>query len=139
MKNRPHVGLTGQLQLVVEPGHAIDFADAGMPAVLSTPNLVGLLERTARMALAPLLDANERTVGIEIELRHLAPTPVGQTVTCTARVIHVEGREVSFHVEARDAHEVVARGSHRRAVIRVESFARRVLAKAKGPSPTADS
>lgn len=129
MKARPHPGLTGEFQFVVEPKHAIDFADGGMPAVLSTPNLVGLLERTARQALAPLLDPNERTVGIEIELRHLAPTPVGQTVTCTARVIHVDGREVSFHVEARDAHEMIARGSHRRAVIRVESFARRVQAK----------
>jgi predicted thioesterase len=129
MKSRPAAGLTGELELVVEPGHAIDFAEGGMPAVLSTPQLIGLLERTARQALAPLLEPNERSVGIEIELRHLAPTPVGQKVWCTARVIHAEGREVSFHVEARDAHEVIARGSHRRAIIRVESFARRVHAK----------
>src|SRR5689334_11552544 len=67
MKARPHPGLTGELQFVVETKHAIDFAEGGMPAVLSTPNLIGLLERTARMALAPLLEANERTVGIEIE------------------------------------------------------------------------
>jgi len=119
-----------EFEFVVEARHAIDFAEGGMPAVLSTPNLVGLLERTARMTLDPLLDANERTVGVEIELRHLAPTPVGQKVTCTARVIAVDGREVSFHVEARDAHEVIARGSHRLAVIRGESCARRVQAKA---------
>lgn len=129
MKSRPQVGMSGEFQFEVEPKHAIDFAEGGMPAVLSTPQLVGLLERTARMTLAPLLDANERTVGIEIELRHLAPTPVGQRVTCVARVIHAEGREVSFHVEARDEHEVIARGSHRRAVIRVESFARHVQGK----------
>jgi fluoroacetyl-CoA thioesterase len=129
MKARPQPGLVGELAFVVEPKHAIEFAEGGMPAVLSTPNLIGLLERTARLAIAPLLDANERTVGIEIELRHIAPTPVGQTVTCTARVIHVDGREISFHLEARDAHEIIARGSHRRAVIRVQSFARRVQAK----------
>lgn len=129
MKIRPQPGLVGELPFVVEPKHAIEFAEGGMPAVLSTPNLIGLLERTARLAIAPLLEANERTVGIEIELRHIAPTPVGQTVTCTARVIHVDGREISFHLEARDAHEIIARGSHRRAVIRVESFARRVQAK----------
>lgn len=130
MKGRPQIGMSGQFEFQVEPQHAIDFAEGGMPAVLSTPHLVGLLERTARMTLAPLLDANERTVGMEIELRHLAPTPVGQKVTCTARVIHVDGREIAFHVEARDAEEIIARGSHRRAVIRVESFARRVQAKA---------
>lgn len=129
MNARPHVGLTHELQFVVEPRHTIEFAEGGMPSVLSTPQLIGLLERTARLALAPLLESNERTVGIEIELRHLAPTPLGATVTCTARVIHAEGRQVSFHVEARDGHEVIARGSHRRAVIRVEAFARRVAAK----------
>ena len=133
MKARPHVGLTGELQFVVEAKHTIEFAEGGMPAVLSTPNLIGLLERTARLALAPLLEPSERTVGVEIELRHLAPTPLGATVTCTARVIHCEGRQVSFHVEARDAHEVIARGSHRRAVIRVDSFARRVSSKSGQP------
>jgi fluoroacetyl-CoA thioesterase len=135
MKARPHPGLSNELSIVVETKHAIDFAEGGMPAVLSTPNLIGLLERTARLTLAPFLEANERTVGIEIELRHLAPTPVGETVTCTARVIHVDAREISFHLEARDAHEIIARGSHRRAVIRVESFNRRVQAKARYFAP----
>src|SRR5262245_7614926 len=100
-----------------------------MPAVLSTPNLIGLLERTARETLAPLLDPDERTVGTEIELRHLAPTPLGATVTCVARVIHSEGALVTFQVEARDEQEVIARGLHRRAVIRVDGFARRVARK----------
>ncbi len=129
MRTRPPAGLTGELQFVVEPKHAIEFAEGGMPAVLSTPNLIGLLERTARQTVAPHLHANERTVGIEIELRHVAPTPVGASVTCTARVIHVAEREISFQIEARDAREVIARGSHRRAVIRVETFARRVQAR----------
>ena len=89
MKGKPRIGEAAELKVVVEAKHAIDFADGGMPAVLSTPSLVGLLERTARGALAPLLDATERSVGMEIEIRHLAPTPLGQTVTCLARVVHV--------------------------------------------------
>ena len=129
MKSRPHIGLTGELQFVVEQKHVIDFATDGMPAVLSTPNLIGLLERTAREALAPLLEPDERTVGMEIELRHLAPTPLGQRVTCRARVIHAEKTEVTFQVEARDEQELIARGVHKRAVINVESFARRVQRK----------
>ena len=130
MKSRPKIGAVGELQFVVEQKHVIDFATDGMPAVLSTPNLVGLLERTARETLQPCLETNERTVGIELDLRHLAPTLLGQSVTCTTRIIHVEGTQVTFQVEARDAHEVVARGIHKRAVIRVESFARRVARKA---------
>ncbi len=129
MKSRPHIGLTGELQFVVEQKHVIDFATGGMPAVLSTPILIGLLERTAREALAPLLEPDERTVGMEIELRHLAPTPPGKRVTCIARVIHAEKTEVTFQVEARDEQELIARGIHKRAVINVESFAKRVARK----------
>ena len=58
-----------------------------------------------------------------------APTPLGQSVTCTAHIIHVEGTQVTFQVEARDAHEIISRGIHKRAVIRIESFARRVARK----------
>ena len=129
MKSRPRIGTVGELKFVVEQKHVIDFANDGMPAVLSTPNLIGLLERTAREALQPFLEPNERTVGIEIDIRHLAPTPLGQTVTCTARVIQAEGSSVTLQIEARDEHEMIARGVHKRAVVRVESFARRVAGK----------
>ena len=129
MKHAPKIGTSGELQFVVEQKHVIDFATDGMPAVLSTPNLIGLLERTARQTLAPYLEPDERTVGAEIELRHFAPTPIGQQVTCTARVVHAEGKEVTFQLEARDQQELIARGLHKRAVIRVESFARRVQRK----------
>jgi predicted thioesterase len=126
MKSSPKIGTTGELQFVVEQKHVIDFATDGMPAVLSTPNLIGLLERTARKALEPFLDADERSVGIEIELRHLAPTPLGAQVTCVARVYHVEGRKVDFQIEAREQSQLIARGLHKRAVIRVQGFANQV-------------
>ena len=127
MKSSPKIGTAGELQFVVEQKHVIDFATDGMPAVLSTPNLIGLLERTARKALEPFLETDERSVGIEIELRHLAPTPLGQAVTCIARVIHVDGTKIGFQIEARDSRELIARGLHKRAVIRVQNFANRVL------------
>jgi fluoroacetyl-CoA thioesterase len=130
MKARPPIGTTGELKFVVAQEHLIDFATDGMPAVLATPRLIGLIERTAREALAPYLEANERSVGMEIDVRHLAPTPIGHAVTCIARVIHADGMQVTFHVEARDEHEIIARGLHKRGVIRVESFARRVARKA---------
>jgi len=141
VKSRPKIGTTGEHRFIVEQAHAIDFASGGMPSVLSTPRLIGLFERTAREALEPFLEPNERTVGIEIELRHLAPTPLGKNVTCTARVIHAEGAQVTFQIEARDEQEIIARGLHKRAVIRVEDFARRVARKAatvsrEGNSPT---
>jgi len=130
MKSAPKIGTTGEFSFVVGSEHIITFASDGMPAVLSTPNLIGLIERTARESLPPFLETDERTVGVEIELRHLAPTPQGAKVTITTRVIHTEGREISFQVEARDEQELIARGVHKRAVIRVGSFTKRVQSKA---------
>jgi predicted thioesterase len=132
MKSRPPLGTKGEFAFVVSQEHAIDFAQDGMPSVLATPRLIGLIERTAREALVPFLEADERSVGVEVDLRHLAPTPLGEKVVCTARVILEDGPQITFHVEARDEHEVIARGLHKRAIIRVGSFARRVARKSSG-------
>lgn len=129
MKSAPRIGTTGETTFVVEAKHCIEFATDGMPAVLSTPNLIGILERTARQAIAPFLDADERSVGVEIEMRHLAPSPLGATVTVTTRVIHTTGRFVDFQIEARDGQELIARGVHKRAVIRIGSFQQRLKNK----------
>lgn len=126
MNSHPKIDTAGELQFVVEQKHVIDFATDGMPAVLSTPNLIGVLERMARQTLQPFLEVDERSVGIEIELRHLAATPLGRTVTCAARIIHVEGTKIAFQIEARDGSELIARGLHKRAVIRVQSFAAQI-------------
>jgi predicted thioesterase len=131
MKSRPRIGTSGELTFTVESKHVIDFATDGMPAVLSTPMLIGLLERTARESLYPILEPDERSVGIELEIRHFAPSPLGARVTCLTRVVAAEENSVTFQVEARDEQEVIARGVHRRAVIRVGSFSRRVARKQK--------
>jgi fluoroacetyl-CoA thioesterase len=130
MKGSPKIGTSGEQQFVVEPKHAIDFADAHMPAVLSTPWLIWFLEHAARAAVLPLLEAGESTVGTLVEVRHLAATPVGATVKCMARVVQVEGRVISFQLEGRDEHEVIARGFHKLRVINVGRFAQRVREKA---------
>ena len=129
MKSRPKIGETGELSVPTDMKHAVEFAGDGMPAVVSTPNIIQFLERTARHALAPHLDADERSVGVEIDIRHLAPTPVGQTIHCTARIISVEGTRIQFQIEARDDREVIVRGLHKRVIIRTDSFSQRVKEK----------
>lgn len=130
MKSAPKIGTTGETTFVVESRHCIEFATDGMPAVLSTPNLIGILERTARQTIAPFLEADERSVGVELEIRHFAPTPLGATVTAKARVIGASRRFVDFQIEARDEQELILRGVHRRAVVQVAGFSRRVQSKA---------
>jgi fluoroacetyl-CoA thioesterase len=129
MKSRPRIGEVGELSIPTDMKHAVEFAGDGMPAVVSTPNIIQFLERTARQTLAPHLEADERSVGLEIDIKHLAPTPVGQTIHCIARVIFVEGSKIQFQIEARDAHEIIVRGLHKRAVINVEKFSKRVREK----------
>ncbi len=130
MKASPPTGTTGQLKFVVEGAHAIQFS--GLPPVLSTPSLIWHLEHAAIEALRPALEPEEVSVGTEIEIQHLAPTPVGQTVTCLARVVRVEGRRMSFQVEARDEQELIARGSHTRSVVRAGAFAQKIRTKTSG-------
>jgi predicted thioesterase len=131
MRKRAPIGHVGQLQIVVGNEHVIDFAEAGMPPVFSTPKMIGLIERTARHSLHEFLETNERTVGVEIDLQHLAPAAPGAAVTLTTRVIASEGPFVTFAVEARDDQELLARGIHKRAIIDVASFARRVARKSR--------
>jgi fluoroacetyl-CoA thioesterase len=113
MKANLKVGTTGEQRFVVEPRHAIDFADGGMPAVLATPWLIWFLEHAAREAVLPFLGPGENTVGTFIEVCHLAPTPVGKTVTCLARVLQAEGAVISFQLEAHDERELIGRGLFR--------------------------
>jgi predicted thioesterase len=129
MKSSPKIGDTGQVEFTVEADHAIDLAEGRVPLVLSTPWLVWFLEQAARRALAPLLEDAESCVGTQVDVQHLAPTPVGEQVTCQARVIHCEGSLVTFQLEAHDQHERIARGLHKRAVIRLDRFRARVTKK----------
>jgi predicted thioesterase len=121
--------MMGESRLVVDATNRIGFADERMPAVLATPWLVAHLEAAARAAIEPCLEPHERSVGTFIEVVHLAPVPEGFTVICKARVIQVSGATVSFQVEAHDGTEPVARGLHRRHVVNVDRFARRVARK----------
>jgi predicted thioesterase len=132
MIERPRVGMSGESRFTVDASNRITFADERMPAVLATPWLVAHLEYTARDAIAGCLEPHERSVGTYVEVEHLAPAPEGMTITCRARVIHVEGQVVTFRVEAQDAIEPIARGIHRRRVIDTERFRRRLERKRPG-------
>jgi predicted thioesterase len=132
MKTIPRPGQSAEVRLTVDATNRISFADARMPAVLATPWLVAHIEYAARQAIEPCLEDHERSVGTYIEVEHLAPVPEGFTVTCRARVIRAEGSAVTFQVEAHDGVEMVARGLHRRRVIDVDRFVKR-LEKKKQP------
>lgn len=125
MTQKPRAGATANLTFTVEPDHAIDFGPPAS-AALSTPSLIWHLEHAAIEALKPFLDPGEISLGTAIDLQHLAPTPVGGNVTCTARIVRAEGPRVLFQLEARDDRAPIARGLHRRAIVSAEGFAKRL-------------
>ncbi len=79
--------------------------------------------------LEPYLEAGELSVGTHVDVEHLAPTPMGSPVVCTARVIHVDGPTLSFHVEAHDHVDLIGRGIHKRRVLLAERMTKGILRK----------
>jgi predicted thioesterase len=129
VQTQPKIGTTGERIFTVEAAHAIGFGQNGPPPVLATPWLVWFLEHAALDAALPFLEPGEITVGTRIEIDHLAPTPLGAQVTCTARIIHSEGPMISYQLEAADGQETIARGFHKRRAVKVDRFAARVQKK----------
>lgn len=128
MKEIP-VGTTGRRRLLVTPETAIDFLGDDRARVLSTPHMIAWMEWAAREAILPYLDQNEDSVGTAVEIRHLAPTPVGMSVEFAATVEEVHGRRVRFRVEARDEKELVGEGHHERFVVDIPRLVASLAAK----------
>jgi predicted thioesterase len=92
--------------------------------VFSTPAMIGLMERTCVELTEPYLDENEQTVGIHVDVRHLAPTKIGQSVTVTAELLEVKDNKLRYAVSAKnDEGKKIGEGLHRRAVINTKRFA----------------
>jgi fluoroacetyl-CoA thioesterase len=114
---------------VVTDAEAIHVMSEGVTSALSTPSMVGWMEYTSRDNVLPLLKPGEDTVGVSVEVTHLAATPVGMKVRVVSRLIEVEGRTYSFALEVFDTTEKIGEGTHKRVSVSVEKFGARVAAK----------
>ena len=124
-------GLVGEATLVVEEKHTAYHLGSGGVNVLATPIMIALMEEAGRNAMEFLLEPGQLTVGVALDVKHLAPTPMGMKVTARAELLAVDGRMLTFHVEVHDEREKVGEGTHVRAIINLEKFMARVQAKAK--------
>jgi predicted thioesterase len=130
--SRIHPGLTGTAELVVAPEHTAPFVGSGRIAVLATPVMINLIEAAALKAVEHLLPTGHQSLGIHLDVRHTAATPVGLRVTASAEVTALEGRTITFRVEARDEREAIGGGTHQRVVVSVARFDERVQRKLRG-------
>lgn len=123
------LGTTASRGILVTPEDTANFIGVENVRVLSTPHMIGYMELTARDAIKPLLPEGWDCVGTIVDIKHLAATPIGMSVTITARVTAVDGNRVTFHVEAHDEKEKIGEGVHERFIIDVNRFATRLAMK----------
>jgi fluoroacetyl-CoA thioesterase len=123
------IGTKGESRVLVTGENAIDFLGLDGARVLSTPHMIGYMERTCRDTVLPLLEPGHDTVGTQVHVSHLAAAPLGMSVRFLAEVISVEGRRINFRVEAWDEKEKIGEGTHERTVIHVAKFATRLAEK----------
>jgi fluoroacetyl-CoA thioesterase len=125
----PRLGLESAVQRVVPREWTIAAFDPRLPAVLSTPAMIGMMEVAAAQAVQPELPAGAITVGTRIEVDHLKAATEGATVRAAARLIGYQGRFLVFEVEARSGDLVLGRGKVFRAIIEPQTFHARASAR----------
>jgi fluoroacetyl-CoA thioesterase len=131
MTNTPKLvpGLEGHAELLVAEEHTAPRIGSGRVHVLATPVMINLMEAAALDAAENLIPAGHQSLGIRLDVRHIAATPVGMRVRAVAKLIKVEGRMLEFRVEAHDQKELIGDGMHQRIIVNVGRFDQRVQAK----------
>lgn len=122
-------GLVGEVQLTVAEANTARHLGSGGVQVLATPEMVRLMEQAAVAAVDYLLPQGYQTVGAHLDIKHLAPTPVGFRVTARAELTQVDDRRLTFRVEAFDDLERIGEGAHERVIIDTARFLSRLQAK----------
>ena len=124
--------LEGRSELIVADEHTAPRIGSGRVRVLATPVMINLMEAAALDAAENLIPAGYQSLGIRLDVRHIAATPVGMRVRATAKLTSVNGRTLEFWVEARDQKELIGDGSHQRIIVDVARFDQRLQAKVAG-------
>ncbi len=124
-------GLKGRVDLTVGDQHTAPSVGSGAIHVLGTPVMINLMEAAALDAAEHLMPKGHQSLGIHVDISHVAATPIGMKVHATAEVMAVEGNRIRFRVEAHDEAEMIGEGTHERVVVNVERFDKRVQKKAE--------
>ncbi len=119
------IGMSAERTLIVPPERTVGHFLPGMPMVYATPMMILEMEMAAGDAIRPQLAPGWVTVGTEVDIRHLAASPVGATVRTTATVIAVERRVIRFEVASFEGERKIGDGFHARGLVNVEAFNKR--------------
>jgi fluoroacetyl-CoA thioesterase len=122
-------GLIGSAELKVAVEHTAPSIGSGLVPVLATPVMINVIEAAALAAVEHLLPAGHQSLGIHLDVRHFAATPIGMGVRASAELVGIDGRTLTFRVEARDDKEPIGDGFHQRVIVNVARFDARVQKK----------
>jgi fluoroacetyl-CoA thioesterase len=122
-------GRVGSVTLIVAEEHTAPRLGSGRAPVFGSPAMIALFEAAAVACVEDQLADGQETLGVHLDVEHIAATPAGLSVTATAQLIEVSGRKLVFKVEARDARELIGRGRHTRIVVDSARFRAKVAAK----------
>jgi predicted thioesterase len=109
-------------EVVVESEYAITFLGPNAARVLSTPRMIGFMERVSRNLIYPMLDPGHDTVGTHVNVHHRKAAPMGSKVVFHAELVSVVGRRANFNVRAMMGKVVIGEGTHERAIIDIAKF-----------------
>lgn len=116
------VGLSHTSLLSVSQSDLAQAQGSGDLEVLATPRMIALMENAAMLAVAPALEPGETTVGGQISVAHLKPSPIGADVSATAVLTRVDGRKLSFSLSASEGDKLIGEGTHVRFIVKREKF-----------------
>ncbi|HSF20771.1 MAG TPA: thioesterase family protein [Burkholderiales bacterium] len=122
-------GLSGTAEIVVGTRDTAPHVGSGKIGVLATPIMVNVMEAAALQAVERFMPPGYQTVGTHLDVRHFAATPVGMRVRARAELVKVDGRTLTFRIDAEDERERVGEGVHERLIINVERFDQRMQKK----------
>lgn len=125
------VGLKGTARFPVTEDRLATHVGSGDVPVFASPMMVAAMEAAAVDCLRNCLPADHQSLGVHLDVKHIAPTPIGATVTATAVITAIDGRKVSFDVSANDGIETIGSGVHTRIIVDVPRFMARLAAKSK--------
>jgi len=123
------VGLTFETKKIVEEADTAAKFGSGGVYVFATPMMIGIMENAAMNCVAKALGEGESTVGVHLDVKHLAATPMGMEVRAVAELVEVDGKKLRFKVEAFDEMDKIGEGTHDRFIINVDKFMKRIEAK----------
>ena len=119
-------GIKNEKSIVVTDEVTASKVGSGLLPVYATPSMIALMEGTCAESVQPYLAEGEGTVGVAVDIKHIAATPVGMTVRCESLLKEVNGKKLVFEVNVYDEKGLVGTGIHKRAIIINEAFMARL-------------